>query len=326
VAGAGVLSAVSPFTLANRSRALVPGYGLDLQATLGLVTMATVLLLLAAAADERRDYAAPLWTWPASSAARRPRVPHVMLGSVATATLRRGFAGLLVWGVATATFAALLAALQPTVIDLWSEMGYLSAFGGEAGVEASYWTFATSVMPALLAAYVVSQASGWVRDLQQGRVEMLRSTPVSGRGLVAGRLIALLVAVAVITLLAMGAVAAVAGAVGSPLEVAGVGRVTVTAVLFGAAMGGLAAAVVALVRGAAAVTALALVVAASYLLTYLVPLFGWPEWLNRLSLFWSFGQPYLDWPPAGRIVALVGVAVGGSVVAAVVTDRTPAVP
>jgi ABC-2 type transport system permease protein len=68
------------------------------------------------------------------------------------------------------------------------------------------------------------------------------------------------------------------------------------------------------------------VVGASYLLTYLVPLLGWPDWLNRLSLFWAFGTPYTAWPSAARLAVLVVVAAGGWVLAAVVAERSPAVP
>lgn len=52
---------VSPFHYANASRALVPGYGLDLAATAALVAMTVALLVPAAWAFASRDYAAPLW-------------------------------------------------------------------------------------------------------------------------------------------------------------------------------------------------------------------------------------------------------------------------
>jgi hypothetical protein len=58
----GAVRFVSPFYYADFSRALVPGYGLDLPATAALVAMAVVLLGLAAVAFARRDYAARLWS------------------------------------------------------------------------------------------------------------------------------------------------------------------------------------------------------------------------------------------------------------------------
>ena len=326
VAGAPALATASPFTYANRSRALIPGYGLDLGATLVLVLAATTLLTIAAVADERRDYAAPLWERRISTGGHRGHVATFMVGSVPTAALRRGAVPLAVWAASTAASTAMLAALEPDVIDVWSDMGYLSAFGGEGGVEASYWTFTSSLFPAVLAAYVVTQTSGWISDLHQGRVEMMRAATVSWARLVTGRLIAVVVASALITLVATVTLACVAGLVGSPLDATGVGRVVVTCLLFAAASGGLAAVVAATVPRAAAVTALALLVGTSYFLTYLVPLVGWPDWLNQLSLFWAFGFPYVEWPGPGRLLTLVTLAVGGTVVALVVANRSPSVP
>jgi len=41
---------------------------------------------------------------------------------------------------------------------------------------------------------------------------------------------------------------------------------------------------------------LAVVLGASYLLMFLVPLFAWPDWVMRLSVFGAFGNPYLELP------------------------------
>jgi ABC-2 type transport system permease protein len=326
VAGAGVLAAVSPFSLANRSRALVPGYGLDVGATLALVAVAAALIALSVVAGDRRDYGAPLWSRRTVAPQEHGHVARRMVGSVEASSLRRGAVGLLVWVVATAGFTAMFGSLQPDIMDAWEGTGFLSAFGGEGDAAASYWTFTLSVLPAVLSAYAVTQASAWVNELQHGRVEMLRATALSWTRLVSARLVALLVGSTVIMLAAIGALAAAAASVESPLDAAGTGRVIVVALLFSAAMGSLAALVTAVLRRSAAVTALALVVGASYLLTYIVPLLGWPDWLNRLSLFWAFGMPYTGWPSAGRLLTLVVLAVGGWVLAAAVAERSPAVP
>lgn len=95
--------------------------------------------------------------------------------------------------------------------------------------------------------------------------------------------------------------------------------------LFGAALGGVAAIVAAWLRRGVAVTVLAVVVAASYLVSYLVPFLDWPDWLNRLSVFWAFGQPYLDWPSAARLTVLLALAIPGAAIAAALAARTPKV-
>jgi ABC-2 type transport system permease protein len=88
---------------------------------------------------------------------------------------------------------------------------------------------------------------------------------------------------------------------------------------------GVASLVVAWVRRSVAVTVLAVIIGASYLLSSFVPIFAWPDWLNRLSVFWAFGQPYLDWPTTAGLVLLLILAVAGSALAAAIAQRTPKV-
>ena len=84
----------------------MPGHGLDLAATAMLVVLAVVMLALAAWAFSARDYAAPLWVRPryaVGGVQGRPatraadRIPQRMLGSVAAASVRRGWVGMVVW-------------------------------------------------------------------------------------------------------------------------------------------------------------------------------------------------------------------------------------
>lgn len=328
----------SPFHWANQSRALVPGHSLDVVATAVLSALSAVLLLLAAWAFTRRDYAAPLWVRAAprgggAVAAPAPRasdlVAHRMLGSVAAATIRRGWVGMVVWAGCVAAFTALFAALQPQVMEYWNQFDFASALTGATGTataQETYWSFAGEFFTPVIAAYVITQASGWVADLTQGRVEMILSAPVTWGMLVRGRLVAASVGVAIIIAGALTGLSVGAAAVGSPLDPVAVARLVVVGLLFGAAIAAVAAIVVALVRRPLAVTVMAVLVGASYLLAWLVPTLGWPDWLTRLSVFWAFGHPYLDWPSTAQLLILAVLAVGGSIAAGAIADQTPKVP
>lgn len=335
----GFVRFLSPFHWANQSRALVPGHGLDPVATLALVLLAAAMLALAARAFTLRDYAAPLWVprrrdtgsraaaGPAAPAA--DRIPHRMLGSVAASTVRRGWVGLVVWAACVAAFTAMFAALQPQVMEYWNQFDFASALAGATGStspEDTYWSFAGEFFTPVIAAYVITQASGWVADLTQGRVEMVLSAPVTWPMLVRGRLVATGVGVAAIIAGALTGLATGAASVASPLDPAAVARLVVVGLLFGAALSAVAAIVVALVRRPLAVTIMAMVVGASYLLAWLVPALEWPAWLNRLSVFWAFGHPYLAWPTGAQWVVLGALAIVGSVAAGAIADRTPKVP
>jgi len=326
----GAVRFISPFYYANASRALVPGHGLDLPASAALVLMSAVLLGLAAWAFVRRDYGAPLWVRrvrPGRPGGRPVRVQRRMLGSVWTAILLRGRLGLLAWAWAAAVLSGLMALLQPAVMEAWSTFDFLGAMTGGGGMppETQYLSFSGEIVTSIIAAFVITQAAQWVADLAQGRVELILAGPVSWTRLVWERLLALVIGVAAITAGALAGLTLGAAAVAAELDASGLGRVAVACLLLGAALGAVAAVVVAALRSGASVTALAVYIGASYLLVYLVPLFDWPDWVNRLSVFSAFGHPYLEWPPLGGIAVLVSLAVAGGVLAAAIAERTPKV-
>ena len=124
------------------------------------------------------------------------------------------------------------------------------------------------------------------------------------------------------TAVALGALVIAGTAVGGTLDVAGLGRTAVECVLLGAALGAVAAVLVAWLRRSAAMRVLAVVVGTSYVMGYVIPLFDWPDWLNRLSVFWAFGQPYLEWPGSGRLATMLLLAVPGALLAATIAERT----
>lgn len=328
----------SPFHWANQSRALLPGHGLDLAATAMLVLVAVAMLALAAWAFSARDCAAPLWVrrQRSGTAARGEtaapgieQVPHRMLGSVAAASIRRGWLAMAVWAGCVGAFTAMFAVLQPQVMDYWNQFDFASALTGATGSTSpqdTYWSFAGEFFTPVIAAYVITQASGWIADLTHGRVEMVMSAPITWPMLVRGRLAATSVGVAVIIAGALTSLALGAASVGSPLGPAAVARLAVVGLLFGTALAAVAAIVVALVRRPLAVTLMAVLVGASYLLAWLVPTLQWPQWLNRLSVFWAFGHPYLGWPSGTQVLLLLVLAVAGSAVAGAIAGRTAKVP
>jgi ABC-2 type transport system permease protein len=324
----GVVRFVSPFHWANASRALVPGHGLDLPATGVLLAMATGLVWLAAIAFERRDYRGVLWARrPSPRRERRPVVQRPMLGSVWTAAVLRGRLGLVGWALAGAALTALMAFLEPIVMDVWDAFeGY---FGG-AGMSGStpeelYLSFSGEVIMPVIAAYVLTQASGWTADLAQGRVEAVLAAPVSWTRLVTERVVAVTVGVTVLTAGALVGLVAAAAAVGVSMDATGLLRLALGCLLLGLALVGVASILVVLLRTSVTVTALAIFVGLSYLLGLMGPMLRWPDWVSRLSVFTAFGHPYLEWPSWGGTLLLLVLALVGTAAAAALAERTPKV-
>ncbi len=324
----GVLRFASPFHYANASRALVPGHGFDVVASLGLAAAAVALLGGAAWAYRDRDYGAGLWTRPARTSRPVRRVQRPALRAVWSATLLRQRLGLLTWCAAAAAWLALMGWLEPTVADMWNDFQYTQRIlGAEPGrsVADQYLAFAGQMIVPIVAAYVFTQAAGWVNDLKQGRVELLLAGPVSWPRLVGQRLLATLTGAAAITVAAIAGLTAAAVVVGAGTNPIGLTRLTAITLLFVAALAAIAALAVAWLRSGAAVTMLAAFLAASYLLVYLVPLLAWPNWVLRASVFGAYGNPYLEVPAWTGLAVLTGLALLGGSGAAAVAQRSPKV-
>jgi ABC-2 type transport system permease protein len=325
---AGAVRYLSPFHYANYSRALVPGYGLDVASSLILIAASLVLLTGAAWAYRRRDYAAGLSTRRARRARPVRNVQRRALRAVWSATLLRQRVGLVGWALSAAAYLALLGWLEPAVADMVDEFSYTDRIlGADPGhsVADQYLAFAGQLIVPIVTAYVITQAAGWVSELRQGRVELLLAAPLSWPRLVAQRLLAALAGAAVVTVAGLGGLAAAAATTGADLDGAGLARLAADTLLLAAALAAVAALVVAWLRSTAAVGALAVFVGASYLVVYLVPLFAWPEWINRVSVFGAYGNPYLEIPAWTGLAVLTGLALLGGVGAATLAQRSPKV-
>jgi ABC-2 type transport system permease protein len=299
--------------------------GLHLAPTLTLIAAIVVLLAAAGWANRRRDYAAGLWAGGRRATKPLRRVQRPTLDHVWTATLLRQRVGLLTWALAAAAGMAMIAWLEPAVADMWDEFQYTQRLLGadpSHSVADQYLAMAGQFIVPIVVAYVITQANSWVSDLRQGRVELLLSAPLSWSRLVWQRLLAALAGAAVITAVAIAALAVTAIAVGAGVDMAGLVRLGADTLLLTAALAGVAALVAAWLRSNAAVAALAVFVAASYLLVYLVPLFAWPDWVNRTTIFGAYGNPYLDMPAASGLIVLSVLGAGGGVLAAFVADRS----
>ena len=325
---AGWARFISPFYYFSTSRALVPGYGFDLPAAAALLAMAALMIGAAAWAFQRRDYAAALW----SRRGGPPRVRHAgpvqrpVLRTFWSATLFRERYGLLGWAGAAALSMFTMARLEPSVVDLWNKVELIKKFiGTEPGRSAAdqYLSFAGEIVAPIVVAYVITRAAAWVSDLRQGRVELILAGPVSWPRLIGERLAALVAGVLAITAGSVAGLVLGATSAGAPLSGPALLRLAAITVLLGTALGALAAVVVAWLPSGLAVTVLAVFAVASYLLTYLVQLFGWPGWVSKLSVFGAFGRPYLELPTAAGFAVLAGLAVGGFLLAAAVARHSP---
>lgn len=323
------LAWASPFWWNNKSRTLVPGQTLDPAAIIVLASGSVLLMALAGWAFAHRDYQQPLWHPPRHRVAQTTWRPSPAqrwaLGSVWSATLLRSRLGLVAWIAAAAGFTALMVSLSTRILDLWANFSFLqSTFEGRPiSAEAQYMSFSAEIVGPVVAAYVVVQAAGWISDADAGRLDMIRSTPRSPTRVVLERVVAAGSGTALIAIAALAALVGYAGALHLEVSWPGVLRTFAVTVAFGVAIAGISAVLVAVLPSTGAITAMAAILTAMYLLDYMISMLGWPDWLHRLSLFWAYAHPYLGWPTAIQFGVLAVAALGGTALACwLMTPRT----
>ena len=254
-------SFISPFHYANMSRALVPGVGYSITSMIGLFVLSVVLLLLAGMSFQRRDYDGAILTRRAATTPtrQRVRVRRWWLDSLWRGQLMRHRIALIAWAATTAAFSILWMGLEPTVTASWAMSDFFTMFlGGSSGTPISdmYVSFGCDTAAAIVVAYAVSNASGWVMDLHEGRVAALLSVPLSWRRLMSERLFAAVVGVAVVTASWLLTGAFMGLVVDSHLQLAGSLRAFTLCLLIGWAGASLAAILAVVTRNAWATTGL----------------------------------------------------------------------
>jgi len=179
--------------------------------------------------------------------------------------------------------------------------------GGATALNAIFLGAMFELLPVLLMAFAVTQVNRWTADQDDGRLEIVLSTPRSRLQVVLGRFAALATAtvlIGVVTLLASAAAAAVAGV---QLDSANLVEATLGMVPLGlliAAIGYLASG---WLRAAADTGLISFVLAAWFFVSFIGPDLKWPEATLRLSPFYYYGTPLLHGMEVGNVVVLVGV-------------------
>jgi len=309
------IGVVSPFHWLNKTSSAAPGGVFDLGATIGLAVTAAVLVGIAIPIFQRRDVGSGLFSWG------RHAGPPVRVAS-RNLLLRRPFSeglweqrvGLAVWVVGALLLSSLMLSVTKSVADALFANPNLAAIFQRAAPGPVYaallgfiW-FGFALL--LLAGYAVVQVSRWAAQDQEGRVEMLLSTPISRSRIIVDR--ALEFAVASLLIVIGGYVGVATSLPSSGLQLDAGHLFTASLLLwpFALAFGGLGVAVASR-WPRIAVPFLATFAAVEYFLGDLAPLFKLPDWMANLSIFHLYGNPITGAPPWTPAVSMLLVFVVG---------------
>jgi ABC-2 type transport system permease protein len=312
------LSWLSPFKWYDATDSLAPGGHVDI-AGVGLsVALVLVLGALSALAFQRRDVRAALFQ-------RRPReekvrdvAPSPLLGWPVARLLYRQRWVVVGWILINVVFAAYIVGSAHAIVDTLTSLPGLHDFltrgaGGDPyrAFIAAYW-FGFAQL--LLAGFAIHLVSGWASDDGEGILTAVLSTPVHRWAVVAERAVAALIGTVLVVAAGTLATAAIAAAIGSPLDAATLFRASWVLIPFAltyAAVG----AIFASYYPRAALGVLGIVAFIGYLDYELVPLLKWPNWVSYLSSQFLYGTPYFTevywtglWIMIGTIVVGFGAA------------------
>jgi len=310
----GALKWLSPFYLFDRSTPLLAGGSLDGAATAAMVAEALVLAGFAVYAFARRDVGSTLIRGRASTAPATHRPsgdPLLRLAVLAAIDQQRGW--IIGWTVAMTALGYFLSSLARTLLDSFRDIPslqvYLSAtgIGSVADVVGVIW-FSTALL--IICIFAVAQVNGWAADDAEGRLEMVLAAGVSRTRVVLERITVLLVAAGIVSVVSTAGVWAAAGALGIAVPA---DRMLLAALLMLPVVFALGAIGQALAgwRPRLAVVLMAAIAVISYFMQEFGPVFAWPEWVQRTSLFVLYGEPMTKVDLAGT-VTLLGIGVVGT--------------
>jgi len=317
------VSRFSPIYYYNLSKPLIPSYGTSAGGMLVQLGLAAVLSGAAIWLFARRDVgstvALPRWlSLPRRAPTTALPVRDWSLRSVYTRSL--GMIGIPTfwWTLGIAAGAGwMVVVVQQLVGRMQTLLAGSPAFqhlliqmgGAGAAFNASFLNAMFQLLPLLLMAFAVTQVNRWSADEDDGRLEIVLSTPHSRILVLLGRFAALATATVAIGLVTLAVTAIAASVVGVALD----GTNLAEAVLGIIPMGLLVAAIGYLASGwlrtAADTGLVSFLLAAWFFISFIGPDLNWPDATLRVSPFYYYGSPLLHGLQLANVAVLLGVGI-----------------
>lgn len=329
-------SRLSPMYYYNLSKPLIPSYGASAVGMLVLLGLAAVLSAASVWLFVRRDAGdavrVPGLAVRAPAASRALPAGDMTLRSVYMRSLGMVAPATVWWALGFAAFAAWMIVAVHQLADRLNELlasapnsvaleVLRNAGGGGSGLNSLLLGAMFELMPVLLMAFAVTQVNRWSADEDEGRLEMVLSTPRARHAVLLARFAALAtatVAVGLVTLVAGATAARVAGVSLDPAHLAEATLGMIPLGLLIAAIGYLASG---WLRTAADTGLLSFLLAAWFFVTFVGPDLKWPDATLRLSAFYYYGTPLVHGLQAANIAAVVVVAAAALTLAALRFSR-----
>ena len=327
------LSRLSPVYYYNLSKPLVPGYGTNPGAMLVLLALCVLLsgaaLWLFARRDVGGTVALPSFLRLPERAVRPERALPVnawSLRSVYTRSLGMIVAPACWWTLVIAGFAgwmvvvvkqietkmAPIFASSPILKDLITKVG-----GGDLTTNATILSAFFVLLPLLLMAFAVTQANRWSADEEDGRLELVLSTPQPRLRVLLGRFAALTTATVIIGVLTLAVTALASAATGLKLDGGNLAAATLGMIPLGLLLAAIGYLLSGWLRTAVDTGLLSFLLVIWFFISFIGPELNWSDAALRLSAFYYYGTPLLHGLPLLDMLGVLAVSIVALVLASV---------
>jgi len=325
------VSRLSPVYYFNLTRPLIPGYGSNAGAMLLLFGLSLLLSGIAIWLFVRRDIGAavalPGFLRRSERAVRLERALPVNAWSLRS-VYARGMAMIAVptfwWTLGIAGGAAFMVVIarqvevqltalfasSPLLKNLITKVG-----GGDITNNATLLSTLFVFLPLLLMAFAVTQTNRWAADEEEGRLELVLSTPQSRLRVLLGRFAALTTATVIIGVLTLAATALTSAMTGLKLDTGNLTAATLSIIPMGLLMAALGYLFAGWLRTAVDTGLLSFLLVIWFFISFVGPELSLPDATLRLSAFYYYGTPLLHGLPLMDMLGILAVVVVALVLA-----------
>ncbi len=323
IPGTDWFSRISPVYYYNLSKPLIPSYGTDPVALLVLLGLAVVTSGAGVALFARRDVggtvALPRWLRLPERAIRPEQALPVnawSLRSIYTRSLARLARPTFWWTIGLAAFAGwMIVVVQQTVSRLSTLFesspalkGFVEAGGGNAISTAGVLSAIYVLLPLLMMAFAITLASSWSSDEENGRLELVLSTPQPRLRVLLGRFAAVTTSVVIVSVVTL-AVAAIAAAVsGLTLDGGNLAAATLSIIPLGLLMAALGYLLAGWLNTAIDTGLLSFLLVLWFFISFVGPGLNLSGTTLRLSALYYYGTPLLNGLPVRDTLGVLAVA------------------
>jgi ABC-2 type transport system permease protein len=310
------VSQLSPVYYFNQSKPLISGYSANAAAMLVLVALSVVVTGTAVWLFPRRDIggvvAGPRFLHLGRQGTR-PRRSIVQgawsLRSVYTRSLGVVAVPAAWWTLAIAGFAGWMVVVdQQTAAKLRTILEgspVMRGIFGDVATDAAILSALFIFLPVMLMAFAVTQANRWSADEDDGRLEVLLSTPQPRLRVLLGRFAALSTATVVISVITMVVTVVVSSAMGLTLDAGNVAAASLSMIPLGLLVAAIGYLFSGWLRAAVETGLLSFLLVIWFTISFIGPGLNWPEAALRLSAFYYYGTPLLHGLPVFNTLVVV---------------------